>query len=414
MRVFIFCGGTVSLIIGCAIGCSSSSSSQDGESSLDASSQDVSTDAVVNDSAQTILNDGSAIADAGSFVDGCSATTGVAAPLSTCSAASPCTVLTKSVVTATDVPSCATSATSSRPSYTDSLVSPDDAGAHYECEHGPTVASTPLVVFFHGAQDSADTIYDSTSLRTKAVSTNAADQISPTIQGFALVSVQGRNLHWPTSNPSGSHHDYFYRDLDAPSTNPDIANADRVIDDLVASGKIDTNRIFVSGWSNGAFFAQLYAIARHEHATPGGNRIAAAAVYAGGDPFIAPSDALASCGIAMPPHSSVPILMIHRSCDAYVPCDAAQQAIFKTPNGDVTDWLARAKASSGVDDPNISEVIIDNNGAQTAACAATSVCDNTMGGGVLNHARWPDGVADEGGVDWERGAMLPFFSTHHL
>jgi len=48
-----------------------------------------------------------------------------------------------------------------------------------------------------------------------------------------------------------------------------------VIDDLVAAGVVDPALIGVMGWSNGGRFAALYAIARHEKPTPGGNRAAA-------------------------------------------------------------------------------------------------------------------------------------------
>jgi poly(3-hydroxybutyrate) depolymerase len=75
------------------------------------------------------------------------------------------------------------------------------------------------------------------------------------------------------------------RNLDSPSTNPDIARVDALIDTVVGQGMVDSRRIYVMGWSNGGFFAQLYVLARHATATPDGQRVAAAAVFAAANPF---------------------------------------------------------------------------------------------------------------------------------
>jgi hypothetical protein len=90
---------------------------------------------------------------------------------------------------------------------------------------------------------------------------------------------QRRNLHWYGPNPPASHHDYLFRDLSTDSCSPDIRSADRLIDDLVATGAIDRSRIYVAGWSNGAYFSELYAIARFTTPTPGGNHVASAVAY---------------------------------------------------------------------------------------------------------------------------------------
>jgi poly(3-hydroxybutyrate) depolymerase len=46
---------------------------------------------------------------------------------------------------------------------------------------------------------------------------------------------------------------------------------------------VDPRRIYVMGWSNGGFFGQLLAIARHAGSSAG-YRVAAAAVFASADP----------------------------------------------------------------------------------------------------------------------------------
>ena len=70
----------------------------------------------------------------------------------------------------------------------------------------------------------------------------------------------GATLSWPREgSKDGSHWDFYHRNLSSLSSNPDVALADAIIDAEVASGHVDPERIFVMGWSNGGFFAQMYA-----------------------------------------------------------------------------------------------------------------------------------------------------------
>ena len=137
-------------------------------------------------------------------------------------------------------------------------------------------------------------------------------------------------------NPNGNlgpaaRRDIYIGDFASPSGNPDVRNADRLIDEMVALGDVDPKRIYVMGWSNGSFFGAGYAVARHATATPGGNKVAAAVLYAGGDPFQEFEPGQTECRLAPPPMTSVPILLVHRSCDAAVGCNAAQQTKFSQP-----------------------------------------------------------------------------------
>ena len=52
-----------------------------------------------------------------------------------------------------------------------------------------------------------------------------------------------------------------------------VAGGRRPFDEVVARGLVDTQRIYVFGWSNGAYMAALYGMWR-------ANRIAAIAQYA--------------------------------------------------------------------------------------------------------------------------------------
>ncbi len=312
------------------------------------------------------------------------------------------------VTTAINEPTCATDPTSGRPVFNDGppLTWTDtDGDVRYACVHLPATASAsaplPLVVFLHGSHGSADDLYNYTSLRSKADSYQVSTASGR--RGFVLVSVQGRNLHWIGPNPDGPHHDYLYRDLASPSQNPDVRSLDHLVDTLVAAGQVDPQQIYLTGWSNGAFQAELYAIARHATGTPGGHHVAAVVAYAGADPFNTPDPTL-PCQLAVYPESQVPVFLVHRACDALVGCNQTQANAFQDPPGYAVEaWKPVLTGASGVGDTVVQDRIIDDVGVNVASCAA--ICLEAVG--ALNHLRWPDGVADKGGHDHEP-AMLDF------
>jgi poly(3-hydroxybutyrate) depolymerase len=366
-------------------------------------------------------------ADAGCM---CNAqTTGLCAPLSTCSVAAPCddAAADASVSASETIPNCATKQNDQppRPQYTDprfTWINPLSGEARTACVYSPDGGQQlPLVVFFHGSLASADMVYDDTSLRTKAMSFPLG-----TTTGFVLASVQGRNIHWPDTHNEGTHHDFFFRDPSTTSANPDFQAADHWIDTLVSGGGVDPSRIFITGWSNGAFFAQEYAIARFSKRTPGGNLVAAAAVYAGGDPFNNTTGSQSpTCQLATYPQTQVPLLIVHRDCDAQVACNEGQRQSFGLPPGFfVEDWLTASLWGSMGDTVATGAVtvktnqtwvsggdlLLDASGAPVAACQQPASC--TKSAGNTNHHAWPDGVADGSNVDWEP-TMLTFLQKHH-
>jgi poly(3-hydroxybutyrate) depolymerase len=270
-----------------------------------------------------------------------------------------------------------------------------------------------LVVFLHGGNGSADVIYDHISLRQKAPTFNLSGD--PERLGFFLLSIHGRNVHYPTFNPrDGRHHDFYFRDMGSPSTNPDITNVDYWIDTLVATGKVDTKRIYLAGWSNGGYFSQMYAIARHENATPGGARVAAAVAYTAADPFNNINrDQRPSCKLDPYPESTVPLMLVHRSCDI-VACDVVQALSFEEAGSEVEPghivgpWVRSLAVS--VKNPHVRQLIVDTDGEAVNQCRRLG-CTPSIG--ILNHVRWPDGVADRSGIDHEP-AMLDFMRAHPL
>ncbi|MBI3202825.1 MAG: hypothetical protein HYZ29_14900 [Myxococcales bacterium] len=352
----------------------------------------------------------------------CNPSTGASAPLSTCTAANPCTkylaTYTGPISTPTDVPVCKTT-NSKHPSFDDGAPlsrAGIDGTPRYACAHSPSpTVALPLLVYFHGSGGGAESVYDTTLLRQKAASYDLSGDAQK--KGYFLLSIQARNLHWPTAtNQDGSKHDIYYRDLSSCSTNPDFANADAFVDDLVKSGKVDPKRIFVSGWSNGGRFAQAYAIARHEKPSPGGNRVAAAAVYSGADPFHnTQSSQSPSCQLSPYPTSSVPILIVSGWCDV-MPCDDAQAtALAKdtelAPGSTMSAWVGDLGTKVG--SPTVQWLKVKGTGEVVQTCMPAATCSTLVA--TLIHTEWPDGIAGTAsGTTDQEPTMLDFLRQHPL
>ncbi len=345
----------------------------------------------------------------------CSEATGLAAPLPACTPETPCNrtaseVAGSTIRKPTVVPECA--------DPWDEMHTQEVLGfTRHACIYRPPGASAnskrPLVLWFHpGGNGTAQMAGTEASLLFKAPDYDLTGD--PKRPGFVLAAVQGRNLRFPTAAPrDGHHHDFYFRDLQSPSTNPDIANVDALIDALVAEGNIDTSRIYLMGWSNGAFFSQLYTIARDTTATPAGNRVAAAAVFSAGSPFAGISwdpfnlrNVLDEddCQPTEYPESENPILIVYRTTDSAVPCDSVQADCFGTEPGYTTlDWINDAIAAG----LKVQGLIIGGLEAGKNFDETMPACLDFSGGcpegncrtsylgvaclSLLNHLRWPDG-----------------------
>lgn len=366
----------------------------------------------------------------------CNASVGLIQPLPVCSPSNPCQCVSKEFeqncicqITEPSVPpTCRTGALGLNRGRINANDGPplsridEDGITRYACLFRPPDASPnkkyPLVVWLHGGgQGSADDVYNTTSLREKADPTqNAAFDLRGNGQpGFLLLAIQGRRLHYPTDYPrDGQHHDFYHRDLGQPSSNRDIANVDAWIDTIVAQGAVDTKRIYLMGWSNGCFFAQLYAFARHERKTPGGHRPAAVACYSGADPFANINlTQQPSCQLTPYPTTTVPILLVGRNCDL-PPCNQTQadaflqQGIDIQPGHIAEPWvnLCQSQIARGME-----RLILDATSGITSQCLDPAYC--TYNKALLNHIRWPDGKASLDVVDREPN-MLRFLRDHPL
>lgn len=341
------------------------------------------------------------------------------APLPTCSAANPCTHVSGAAITGQPgPPACLTSGGSNHPFFNDGAPftwNDVNGDARSACYHFPTTTpllKRPLVIFLHGAQGSATGLYDNTLLRAKSdtfpLSTNLL------AKGFVVAALGARSLHWWGPFADGPHFDHHHRDLGTYSANPDIRVLDGLIDAMVQTGKVDRRQIYVVGWSNGGFMAQLYAMARHATPTPGGNKVAAAVAYASGNPL---AGACPSASCELPPFATgAPIYLVHRDCDAMVACDDYQSTHLSDllsptgfhappPAGYVVEPWKQALVAAG--DPSVQDTILASNGAVVGACSP--LCGYAAG--TVNHLRWPDGIADGSGLDREV-AMLLFLRAH--
>ena len=135
--------------------------------------------------------------------------------------------------------------------------------------------------------------------------------------------------------------------------NVDAAAIDHFIQDEVATGEVDPARIYLTGWSNGAAMAILYALNRQS--------IAAAAVYSAPDPFGALTDPCPQTPVTAAPITNgqlqilnphLALMHVRNACDIGGIC----------PNDKL---LAQQMHSIGV---SLDDVILDSDGNQVSGC----------------------------------------------
>ena len=310
----------------------------------------------------------------------------VFAPLRPCSEEDPCTNREgEEITTASDVPTCRTPTTSSHPVFDDGppLERSDPQGnTRYGCVYVPeTEGPLPLLVFLHGGSGSADNVYGATSLRTKADTYELSGD--PEKPGFVLLSLQARNVHYPYSSLNdGIHTDSLAWDL---SRNDDAENLDAWIDTLVLNGSVDAEAVYLVGWSEGGYFAQLYGFYRRD-------RIAGVAVYSASNPFVRHYQGSRFVRAPELPSSDLPIFGMSRDCDT-VACNATQRRALVLLGGEglvaetpVEDWISILSDTLGND--NVTWQILDTSGGITNECAPSCRYID----GFTNHLTWPDGV----------------------
>ena len=291
-----------------------------------------------------------------------------------------------------------------------------DGTPRYACLYEPASASAakplPLVVYLHPSLFTADTIPFATNLLAFRDSANVSGD--PARPGFILLAPWGRaTTHfYPEPDDQGTGWDNWYRQLEPSGgarvvagtvypQNVDAAAIDHFIAAEVATGKVDTKRIYVTGWSNGSAMGFLYALNRPQ--------VAALAVYSAPNPFRAFDDPCPQTPVFGAPSSDAEVRLFNRRLPAYHihnVCDIAGIC----PNGELLiTQLVGVHAQ-------VTDVIIDGSQVQVPMCDAgcgtnpdgdMNFADNPRGytEGSQNHARWPS--------SWTE-SMLDFFRMHPL
>ncbi len=277
------------------------------------------------------------------------------------------------------------------------------------CVFEPAAAATdhklPLVIYLHPSLVGTDLSLDANFLRSEIDTADLTGD--PERPGFILLSPYGRvtDRYYPFPDDNASPGwDNWYRQMlpdgqarrvngESWPANVEAASIDHFVDAIVAEGKVDPQRIYVMGWSNGSAMAMLYALNRPE--------VAAAAVYSAPDPFAAFNDPCTQQPVSRAPvddsqlqlfNPDVPILHIHNDCDIAGLC----------PNGlYLRDTLAAGGATL-IDDRIIdsllqpAEACLDLCGTDPLAYYGgiddpSGYIENLPGYslGLANHLRWP-------------------------
>jgi len=283
-----------------------------------------------------------------------------------------------------------------------------DGTERYACFYEPAPAdggaALPLVVFLHGSLANADSV-----LVTGLVPKSRTADLGRGPPGYYLLAPEGRETShfYGAPDDKGLGWDNWYRQLTPAGDvtlggvtykeNVDAAAIDHFIDLVIASRKVDENRIYLTGWSNGAAMALLYALNRPQ--------IAAAAVYSAPDPFSAfidscpqtPIDhAAAKIGEIELFNPHVPIMHVRNACDIGGIC----------PNG--LRFVTQLNSLGN----RVNDVIVDSHGGRVSDCdAACGTNPNGAGDisasgsfrGFKHHLAWPAAWTD---------AMLKFMKEH--
>jgi len=241
-------------------------------------------------------------------------------------------------------------------------------------QDGAAARKWPLFIYLHGSRTTPDSVYTLGRALFDLHDTFALSG-DPDVRGFILLAPEGRR-----ATPSGAltgtgfHWDSWYRN---PTSNLDALAVDHFLDEVIATGKVDTDRIYVFGWSNGAHMAALYGVWRQ-------SRIAAIGQYAGADPWSS-----TPCPVPFDYARKVPLVLLRNLCDALVPCETTS-AWIQTLSRMEWPFVYHSLDTAG-------DIV-----------APDSACDQQCSKlrGLYNHVRWPKKEALE--------QMLGFMKEHPL
>ena len=267
------------------------------------------------------------------------------------------------------------------------VLSFDQAGVtRYACLNQPPQAERepasgrqwPLLIYLHGSLVTPHSLY---TFGKHLFDLHSSYPLSatPGVDGFLVLAPEGRKAQpWPSTEVqtgSGYHWDEWYRD---PARNLDVLAIDHFVDEVVASGRVDPRRIYVFGWSNGAYMADLYGMWRSD-------RIAAIGQYAGADPW-----SRLPCAVTPKIERKVPLVLLRNLCDALVSCEKTDA------------WIKTLTEQSWPFESHSLD-LLGGEAAPASTCATS--CEKVRG--IAEHTRWPsESVMKE--------RLLPFLKAHPL
>ncbi|HYL60939.1 MAG TPA: PHB depolymerase family esterase, partial [Candidatus Acidoferrales bacterium] len=236
-----------------------------------------------------------------------------------------------------------------------------DGTDRYACDYEPASADAsrklPMIVFLHPSLFSARWITQTNLLEYQNSVSLSAD---PKHFGYIVLAPEGRNTthYYPFPDNKGIGWDNWYRQLNPSGDvkigettwreNADAAAIDHFIATRIAAGGVDGDRIYVTGWSNGAAMGILYALNRPN--------VAAVAVYSAPNPFGALGDPCPQRPVAGPLASdaeiklynpAIPTMHLHNSCDIGGICPSGELLRNQLTNAGVSvddvilDWYRR-------------------------------------------------------------------------
>ncbi|WP_428310285.1 alpha/beta hydrolase [Hydrocarboniphaga sp.] len=255
----------------------------------------------------------------------------------------------------------------------------------------------PLLIYLQASLAPLDTQIGKTGLLDARLSADLSGDAAK--RGFLLLAPLPRYTrhYYPLPNGFSLGFDVWYRQFGRSErsvdgvrypVNVDFATIDHYIAQLVATQRVDPQRIVLLGYSNGASTAIAYAQNRAN--------IAAAAVYSAPDPYAFLDDACPQQPVTAAPASiaelqvtrrDAPIFHLHRDCDVYGSCPNAQRLGARIAGSASALWR---------------EQIIDRDQQPVDACDAA--CGSNADGspwnlkaritGSHNHNSWPDAWDD--------------------
>jgi hypothetical protein len=227
----------------------------------------------------------------------------------------------------------------------------------------------PLLVWFHPTLIGEDAILATDFLSLLHSANLSGDSSDP---GFVLLLPLGRNIEQflPAPLNTGVGWDHWYRNTDrgSPYLNADFASVDHYIAEVENQGIVDTARVYVSGWSEGADFGTLYGLN-----TSG---VAVTGVYSTISPFDDPSDPCPGAPFAS--NNTRPYYLMVRQCDVSGACQLSQTFISQLQNGVMPASL-------------LNRVILNALTQQVTSCDASCGPGSSESGslGQTEHLQWP-------------------------